>query len=98
MNEELSRLKKAVGEFCEVLNEGGRFCVISFHSLEDRIVKETFNEKSNPCTCPKEFPICVCGKVAEIKKITRKPMTPSREELENNPRSRSSKLRIIERI
>jgi mraW methylase family len=61
-------------------------------------VKETFNEKSNPCTCPKEFPICVCGKVAEIKKITRKPMTPSREELENNPRSRSSKLRIIERI
>ena len=98
VNEELSRLKKAVGEFCEVLNEGGRFCVISFHSLEDRIVKETFNEKSNPCTCPKEFPICVCGKVAEIKKITRKPMTPSREELENNPRSRSSKLRIIERI
>ena len=98
VNEELSRLKKAVGEFCEVLNEGGRFCVISFHSLEDRIVKETFNEKSNPCTCPKEFPICVCGKVADIKKITRKPMTPSREELENNPRSRSSKLRIIERI
>ena len=98
VNEELSRLKKAVGEFCEVLNEGGRFCVISFHSLEDRIVKETFKEKSNPCTCPKEFPICVCGKVAEIKKITRKPMTPSREELENNPRSRSSKLRIIERI
>ena len=98
VNEELSRLKKAVGEFCEVLNEGGRFCVISFHSLEDRIVKETFNEKSNPCTCPKEFPICVCGKVAEIKKITRKPMTPSREELENTPRSRSSKLRIIERI
>lgn len=98
VNEELSLLKKAVGEFCEVLNEGGRFCVISFHSLEDRIVKETFNEKSNPCTCPKEFPICVCGKVAEIKKITRKPMTPSREELENNPRSRSSKLRIIERI
>ena len=98
VNEELSRLKKAVGEFCEVLNEGGRFCVISFHSLEDRIVKETFNEKSNPCTCPKEFPICVCGKVAEIKKITRKPMTPSPEEMENNPRSRSSKLRIIERI
>jgi 16S rRNA (cytosine1402-N4)-methyltransferase len=71
--------------------------VITFHSLEDRIVKETFHRRMNPCTCPKEFPVCTCGKVADIKKITGKPVTPSHEELEENPRSRSAKLRVVEK-
>ena len=81
-----------------MLDEGGRLCVITFHSLEDRIVKETFARRANPCTCPPDIPVCVCGKVADIKKITRKPIQPSEEETEENPRSRSAKLRIAEVI
>lgn len=98
VNDELGQLERAMEEFCDVLNPGGRLCVISFHSLEDRIVKEVIAERTNPCTCPKEFPVCVCGKVADIKKISRKPILPSEEELENNPRARSAKLRVCEKI
>ena len=72
--------------------------MISFHSLEDRIVKETIAQRANPCTCPAEFPVCVCGKKADIDKITKKPILPSKEELEINPRSRSAKLRVCEKI
>ena len=97
VNDELGQLEKAVAAFCDVLNEGGRFCVITFHSLEDRIVKETFQQRLNPCTCPKEFPMCVCGKVPDIIKITKKPTVPGESELEENPRSRSAKLRVVEK-
>jgi 16S rRNA (cytosine1402-N4)-methyltransferase len=98
VNDELGQLADAVDEFFDVLNSGGRLCIISFHSLEDRIVKEAFNKRANPCTCPPEFPICVCGKVADIKKITGKPIIPDEKELEENPRSRSAKLRVCEKI
>lgn len=98
VNEELSRLEGAVDAFLDVLAPGGRLCIITFHSLEDRIVKEVFNRRANPCTCPKEFPVCICGKKADIKKITGKPVTASRQELECNPRARSAKLRVAEKI
>ena len=81
----------------DLLNDGGRICVITFHSLEDRIVKNKFRECENPCTCPKEFPVCVCGKKSKGKVITRKPVIPSQEELEDNSRAKSSKLRVFER-
>ena len=98
VNDELGQLERAVDEFCDVLAPGGRLCIISFHSLEDRIVKEIINRRINPCTCPKEFPVCVCGKVGDIKKSSNKPILPSEDELENNPRARSAKLRIAEKI
>lgn len=98
VNDELGQLERAVDEFCDVLAPGGRLCIISFHSLEDRIVKEIINKRINPCTCPKEFPVCVCGKVGDIKKSSNKPILPSEDELENNPRARSAKLRIAEKI
>lgn len=98
VNDELGQLSNAVEAFCDVLAPGGRLCVISFHSLEDRIVKEIIAKRANPCTCPPEFPVCVCGKVADIKKISRKPILPTAEELETNPRSRSAKLRVCEKI
>ena len=85
MNDELSQLERAVEEFCDILAPGGRLCIITFHSLEDRIVKEIFSRRANPCTCPREFPICVCGKKADIKKITGKPFVPDAEETEENP-------------
>lgn len=97
VNDELGHLRSAVEDFCDVLNPGGRLCIISFHSLEDRIVKEYFNTRLNPCTCPKEFPICVCGKKTDMIKVTGKPILPTEEEIEGNPRSRSAKLRIIEK-
>ena len=97
VNSELDQLRDAIDRFCDVLNPGGRLCIITFHSLEDRIVKETFNKRLNPCTCPKEFPVCVCGKVADVNKVTGKPITASEEELDQNPRSRSAKLRVIEK-
>ena len=97
VNSELEQLKEAVDEFCDVLNPGGRLCIITFHSLEDRIVKDAFHKRLNPCTCPKEFPVCVCGKVADVVKVTGKPITASEEELEANPRARSAKLRVIEK-
>lgn len=98
VNDELGQLKKAVEEFIEVLKPGGRLCIITFHSLEDRIVKEIFNKHADPCTCPKDFPVCVCGKKPDVKKVTRKPAVPGPEETERNPRSRSAKLRVIEKI
>ncbi len=97
VNDEIRQLEIAAEEFCDVLNVGGRLAIITFHSLEDRIIKETFNRRANPCTCPKDFPICVCGKKADIEKITGKPIVPSDEELEANPRSRSAKLRVAEK-
>lgn len=97
VNGELDQLEKAVDEFCDVLNPGGRLCIITFHSLEDRIVKQAFQRRLNPCTCPPEFPVCVCGKVADVVKVTGKPITAGEAELEANPRSRSAKLRVIEK-
>ena len=98
VNDELAQLERATTEFCDVLASGGRLAIITFHSLEDRIVKESFNKRLKPCTCPKEFPMCVCGKTADIKKITGKPVCPSEREIQENPRARSAKLRVIEKI
>lgn len=98
VNDELGQLERAVEEFCDVLAPDGRLCIITFHSLEDRIVKEIFNKRANPCTCPKELPVCVCGKKADIRKVTGKPIQPSEEETERNPRARSAKLRIAQKI
>ena len=81
----------------EMLNPGGRLCIITFHSLEDRIVKSAFKKQENPCTCPPEFPVCVCGKKPLGKVITKKPVLPSAEELEENSRSKSAKLRVFEK-
>lgn len=97
VNGELEQLKGAIDEFCDVLNPGGRLCIISFHSLEDRIVKEAFSRRLNPCTCPPEFPVCVCGRVSDTVKVTGKPITASEAELDENPRARSAKLRVIEK-
>lgn len=97
VNNELEQLGKAVDEFCDVLLPGGRLCIITFHSLEDRIVKEAFNRRLNPCTCPKEFPICVCGKISDAVKVTGKPIVSGKDELKDNPRARSAKLRVIEK-
>lgn len=98
VNGELARLGKAVDDFIDILAPGGRLAVISFHSLEDRIVKEVFAKRLKPCTCPPDLPKCVCGKTADVKKVTGKPIMASREEVEENPRSRSAKLRIIEKL
>lgn len=97
VNRELDVLENSLGDMIGLLNDGGRICVITFHSLEDRIVKNKFRECENPCTCPKEFPVCVCGKKSKGKVITRKPVIPSQEELEENSRAKSSKLRVFER-
>lgn len=98
VNGELVILDKAVDSMTLKLNEGGRMCIITFHSLEDRIIKNAMRRHENPCTCPPEFPVCVCGKKPDGKVITRKPVLPSEEELEFNPRARSAKLRIMQRI
>ena len=98
VNDELGQLERAIEAFCDVLAPGGRLCVITFHSLEDRIVKDIIARRMNPCTCPKEFPVCVCGKKPDIRKITGKPILPSPEELEANPRARSAKLRVAEKL
>ena len=97
VNRELDVLENSLGDMIDLLNDGGLICVITFHSLEDRIVKNKFRECENPCTCPKEFPVCVCGKKSKGKVITRKPVIPSQEELEENSRAKSSKLRVFER-
>jgi len=96
-NRELEVLQDSLEEMVNFLNLGGRICIITFHSLEDRIVKSTFKKLENPCTCPPNFPVCTCGKVSLGKVITRKPILPSEEELEVNSRSKSAKLRIFER-
>lgn len=96
-NRELEVLRNSLDDFISLLNPGGRFCIITFHSLEDRIVKTAFKKNENPCTCPPEFPVCVCGKVPQGKVITRKPILPSAKELEENSRSKSAKLRVFEK-
>lgn len=97
VNSELSVLEQSLGTMIDLLNPEGRLAVITFHSLEDRIVKNAFKQAQNPCTCPPDFPVCVCGKVSKGQIITKKPITPSLEELERNKRSGSAKLRIFER-
>lgn len=97
LNRELEVLRDSLDDMIEVLNPGGRICIITFHSLEDRIVKSSFRKNENPCICPSNFPTCVCGKISKGSVITRKPILPSEEELENNSRSKSAKLRIFER-
>lgn len=96
-NRELEVLRNSLDELIGMLNPGGRFCIITFHSLEDRIVKSAFKTHENPCVCPSEFPVCVCGKVSDGKVITRKPILPSTTELQENSRSKSAKLRIYEK-
>lgn len=98
VNDELGVLERTIGKAFERIKPGGRMCIITFHSLEDRIVKNQFKKLSNACTCPPSFPVCVCGNKSTGKLITTKPIIPSREEMENNPRAESAKLRIIERI
>ena len=98
VNGELKILENSISDMVESLNTGGRICIITFHSLEDRIVKQTFRTLENPCICPKDFPVCVCGRKPKIKILTRKPILPGEEELLDNPRARSAKLRIAERI
>ena len=98
VNDELDPLEPALRTLAGMLSPGGRLCVITFHSLEDRIVKNTFRSLADPCTCPKSFPVCVCGKKPTVKLITRKPITASPKELEQNPRSRSASLRILEKL
>lgn len=97
LNHELDVLKDTLDTMIEMLNPGGRICIITFHSLEDRIVKSAFRKNEDPCICPSNFPVCVCGRISKGKVITRKPILPSDEELENNSRSKSAKLRIFER-
>lgn len=97
-NRELDVLKNTLDDMIELLNPGGRLCIITFHSLEDRIVKTIFKTNENPCTCPPSFPVCACGKASKGKVVTRKPILPSEEEMEENSRSKSAKLRIFEKI
>ena len=97
LNRELEVLKDSLDDMIDLLNPGGRLCIITFHSLEDRIVKSAFRKNENPCTCPSDFPVCVCGKVSKGSILTRKPILPSEEEMEENSRAKSAKLRIFER-
>ncbi len=98
VNDELSAVSQMMETAPDRLKPGGRLCVISFHSLEDRIVKNAIHERENGCTCPREAPVCTCGFVQTLRSVTRKPVTPGGEELELNPRSRSAKLRVAERV
>ena len=98
VNDELGGVKRAVDDFIDVLAPKGRLAIISFHSLEDRIVKDAYSERENPCVCPPEIPICVCGKKPEIKKINKKPIVPSESQEDENPRARSAKLRVCEKL
>ena len=98
LNKELEVLQNNLDDMIDLLNPGGRICIITFHSLEDRIVKTNFKRNENPCTCPPDFPVCVCGKKSKGKVISRKPILPSEEELEVNSRSKSAKLRVFERV
>jgi 16S rRNA (cytosine1402-N4)-methyltransferase len=98
LNKELEVLSQSLDTMIDLLNPGGRLSIITFHSLEDRIVKTRFKTNENPCICPPDFPICVCGKKSKGKVITRKPVIPTEEEIEDNKRSKSSKLRVFERV
>jgi len=97
LNQELTILEEVLDDMIDSLNPGGRLCIITFHSLEDRIVKLRFRKAEDPCTCPKDFPVCVCGKVSKGKVITRKPVLPGAEEMRRNPRAKSAKLRVFEK-
>lgn len=97
LNHELDVLENSIDRMIDFLNPGGRLSIITFHSLEDRIVKNRFRINENPCTCPPEFPVCMCGKKSKGRVVTRKPIVPTEEELETNKRSKSSKLRVFER-
>ena len=96
-NRELDVLRDTLDDMTDLLNPGGRLCIITFHSLEDRIVKNAFRKNENPCTCPPDFPVCVCGNQSKGKVITRKPILPGEEEIEENKRAKSAKLRIFEK-
>ena len=98
LNKELEVLQNNLDDMIDLLNPGGRICIITFHSLEDRIVKTNFKRNENPCTCPSDFPVCVCSKKSKGKVVTRKPILPSEEELEVNSRSKTAKLRVFERV
>ena len=98
VNGELDVIAPTIETVCGVMNSGGRMAIITFHSLEDRAVKQAYQKLAEGCTCPKDFPVCVCGNRPKIKIITKKPIVPSETELEENPRSRSAKLRIAEKI
>ena len=97
LNNELGVLKDSLDDMIDLLNDEGRLCIITFHSLEDRIVKNHFRTSEHPCICPKEFPVCVCGRISKGKVVTRKPILPGETELEENSRSKSAKLRVFER-
>lgn len=97
LNRELDVLKESLDDMVDLLKPGGRLCIITFHSLEDRIVKSAFRKNENPCTCPGDFPVCVCGKVSKGSIVTRKPILPCEEEVEDNSRAKSAKLRIFEK-
>jgi len=98
VNGELAGLGKAVEDFAALLKSGGRLCVITFHSLEDRIVKQAMRKLQDPCECPPDAPVCVCGKIGTVRIITKKPVIPTEKETEENPRARSAKLRVLEKI
>lgn len=96
-NHELDVLKNSLDDFIDMLNPGGRLCIITFHSLEDRIVKSAYKKNENSCICPPEFPVCVCGRISKGKAVYRKPILPTKEEIEKNKRAKSAKLRVFER-
>jgi 16S rRNA (cytosine1402-N4)-methyltransferase len=98
VNDELGQIERAADAFIDVLLPGGRLAVITFHSLEDRIVKDAFRRRENPCTCPPDIPECVCGRKPDARRVNRKPILPSEKEMKGNPRARSAKLRIIEKL
>lgn len=97
LNGELTALEDSIDRMIDLLNDGGRLSIITFHSLEDRIVKSAFRRNENPCTCPPELPVCVCGKKSKGRVVTRKPILPGEEEMQSNPRAKSAKLRVFER-
>ncbi len=97
LNQELQVLEDSLEDMIHLLNPGGRICIITFHSLEDRIVKNIYKKSENPCTCPSDFPVCICGKRPLGKVVTKRPVVPTEEEIEYNPRSKSAKLRVFER-
>ena len=98
VNDELGEVERMMDSAPDMLRKGGRLCVISFHSLEDRIVKNGIARREKGCTCPREAPVCTCGFVQTLRSVTRKPIVPSEREIEENPRARSAKLRVAERI
>jgi 16S rRNA (cytosine1402-N4)-methyltransferase len=98
VNNELGVLEDAIEKYADLLAPAGRICVITFHSLEDRLVKNTFRRLAAPCVCPREFPVCVCNKQRVVDVVTKKPILPSADELNSNHRARSAKLRVAEKI